>query len=109
MIAIEKTTEAKTRISILGVGNIGLALVDGLIAHGKYRPEQFVLTRRQTFLLDQYKQRSCTVTSDNKLAVQNSALVIVAVRPQQVKGLLEEISSTLIPQLKLVFTGTRRF
>jgi len=82
-------------ITILGTGNIGSSIAEGLLASGGYKPEDIILTRRRTDLLKSYKDRGYTVTGDNPVAVGKADVVILAVRPQQTETILEEISDVL--------------
>jgi pyrroline-5-carboxylate reductase len=83
------------RIAILGTGNLGSSIVNGLLAAKLFSPEQITLTRRKVELLEQFKQNEIYVTGNNKEAVQKSDIILVAVEPQQIDNLMEEISEVL--------------
>lgn len=82
-------------LAILGTGNIGTAIADGLLAAGTVTPETLTLTRRDTDRLEPFRRRGCTVLGDNRAAVRNTDMIIVAVEPQQIDGLLYEIRGEL--------------
>jgi len=82
-------------IAIIGAGNIGMAVARGLLKCGHFSPETITLTRRRIHLLDELKSRGCLVTKDNLKAVQQSDVVIIAVEPQQLNPLLDEIAPRL--------------
>lgn len=84
-------------IAIIGAGNIGLAMAEGLVRSGRYKPSQIVLTRRNVEPLEAAKQKGFVVEADNTKATGSCPVVIVAVEPQQLNGLLTEISATLEP------------
>ena len=83
---------ANKRIAILGSGNIGLSLAKGLVKSGIYQPEQITLTRRNVAALADMAQAGYMVTSDNQQAVSTADIVVLAVLPQQLNKLLDEIS-----------------
>ena len=73
----------KARIAILGAGNIGMAIANGLVESGRFPAKEIILTRRQSRLLDDMKQQGFDVRTSNREAVDAAAIVIVAVEPQQ--------------------------
>lgn len=83
------------KIAIIGAGNIGCAMANGLIESGRFKPDSITLTRRKVALLDKFKEKGFTTTSDNKKAVENSAILIIAVEPQQLNSVLDEFKNLL--------------
>lgn len=84
------------RIAILGAGNIGLSIARGLIASGRFIPENIFLTRRRVHLLSSMKDTGVSISGDNTEAVSASDIVIIAVEPQQLNSLLKEINPLLL-------------
>ncbi len=85
----------ETKIAIIGAGNLGLSLVTGLVDSDKYQASNFILSRRDISKLEDYKNRGFDVTTDNKEAVGKSNIVIIAVLPQKIDVVLEEITGSL--------------
>ncbi len=85
----------ETKIAIIGAGNLGLSLVTGLVESGKYQASDFILSRRNLSKLEEYKNAGYQVTSDNKEAVEKASLIVVAVLPQKIDVVLDEISVVL--------------
>jgi len=83
------------RIAILGTGNIGSSIARGLAASGLHRPQDIILTRRRTELLEDFKKEKFQVMSDNRAAAKTADIIILAVGPQQVEGLVKEIRPSL--------------
>jgi pyrroline-5-carboxylate reductase len=83
------------RIAILGAGNIGLAIARGLAASGRYRPQDITLTRRRVELLEPLKKENFNVLRSNSAAVKTAEIVILAVGPQQLEGLIKELRPAL--------------
>lgn len=91
-------------IAILGAGNLGCSIANGLTASDIFKPSQQILTRRRTDKLDEYKEEGYNVTSDNIDAVKNSDILVACVEPHQLDGLLKEISSALDPERHLLIS-----
>ncbi len=87
--------EVSRRIAILGGGNIARALVEGWLASGIRRPGELSVTRRRPELLQDLAERSVRVLSDNREAVREAGIVVLAVQPGQLRGVLEEIGPAL--------------
>jgi pyrroline-5-carboxylate reductase len=85
------------KIAIIGGGNLGISIAEGLIKSGYTAPENIIVTRRRVHLLDQLKEKGVQTMTNNIDAVEMSDLVIVAVKPHQIKNLLLEIKSKLEP------------
>ncbi|MCZ6715791.1 MAG: pyrroline-5-carboxylate reductase [Gammaproteobacteria bacterium] len=85
----------KLRIAILGAGNIGTAIANGLAKAGTVGADRITLTRRKINFLDDMKAQGFAVCADNKEAIGKSNVVIVAVEPQQLDELMSEIGPAL--------------
>ncbi len=92
------------RLAVLGAGNIGSAIARGLLGAGVCPPDRLTLTRRNTGLLDEFRQRGCTTGSDNVAAVARSTMIIVAVTPQQLNSLLTSIRPVIDPRSHTVIS-----
>jgi pyrroline-5-carboxylate reductase len=83
------------RISIIGGGNLGASLTKGLLKTGDYKKENIIISeireRRRQYL----NEMGFQVTNNNKKAVSEADLIIIAVKPQQVNTLLDEISGSI--------------
>ncbi len=82
-------------ITILGSGNIGLALAKGLVKAGICQPQQLTLTRRNIKALAGYGDEGYHITSDNMDAVKNAGIIVLAILPQQLNAVLEEIQPAI--------------
>ena len=91
-------------IAILGSGNIGSAIAKGFILSSMIKPEQIILTRRNTKLLSAFEKKGCIVLNNNCEAVKKSEIIIIAVPPQQIKGLLQEINFYLNPKKHIIIS-----
>jgi len=96
--------EKKYKISIIGGGNIGSAIAKGFLLSGCISPEQITITRRKTNLLKSFSDKGCNVSKDNKKAVEDSEIIIIAVLPQQLKSLLKQIKNSLNPKKHVILS-----
>lgn len=91
-------------IAIIGAGNIGTAIASGLSESGNFEAGQIILTRRKTELLKPYSERGFDVKASNTEAVENADIILVAVEPQQMDVLLEEINPGLDPERHILIS-----
>jgi pyrroline-5-carboxylate reductase len=92
------------KIAVLGCGNIGSAIANGLVKSESVKPGDIYLTRRDVEHLDKFKKRVVITTSDNKEGVKNSNGIIIGVTPQQLNDLLDEIKSELHSKVKVIMS-----
>lgn len=92
----------KTKIAIIGAGNLGSSLVKGLVQSGKYQPNQFTLTRRDVSKLDLWKEDGFSVTTNNVEAAKKADIIFLAVLPQKINVVLEELKGNLKPNQLVV-------
>lgn len=85
-------------IAIIGTGSLGRAIAEGLVAAGKAKPKRLTLTRRHVGHLDDLKERGFHTTADNAEAVAAAEIVIIAVEPHHLDGVLIEIAGSLEPE-----------
>jgi pyrroline-5-carboxylate reductase len=84
-----------TRIAIIGGGNLGAAMAEGLVDSGFIAAGDLTVTRRNTTLLQSLKEKGVNTGSDNAEAVKNADWIVLAVKPFQVK----EVLSGILPAL----------
>ena len=84
------------KISIIGSGNMGEALISGLIGSGASLAENIICSDIRELKLAQIKEKyGIAVTTDNIEAIGGSDIVILAVKPQIMAPVLKEISEQL--------------
>ena len=77
------------RIAIIGGGRIGEALLSGLLSSG-WR-DIVVTSRREERVAELHERYEVEATTSNPDAVKGAALVVIAVKPQDIEPLLAEI------------------
>jgi pyrroline-5-carboxylate reductase len=83
-------------LCFLGSGNMGEALVSGLVQSGSSRPENIVCTDVREERLEELRSRyGVKTTTDNLEAVRASEVVIYAVKPQLMAEVLKETAELL--------------
>jgi pyrroline-5-carboxylate reductase len=84
------------RIAILGTGQIGEALLAGLLSTGWRKPSEIVATvRREERVSELAERHGVHATTSNIEAVSGSAMIVIAVKPQDFDALLGEIGGIL--------------
>ncbi len=81
------------KIAILGAGNMGGAIAQGLVRAG-VSPETLWLTRRHAELSSELAALGLKVTQDNGAAVADAEVVILAVKPWLVAEVLAPLAQT---------------
>jgi len=80
------------RIAVLGAGKIGEALIGGLLSSGWRDSGDIVASSRREERVTQLAERhGIDATLSNADAAADAALVVIAVKPQDIEGLLGEI------------------
>jgi len=87
----------QTRLAVIGAGNIGVAIARGLCHSGQFDAASITLSRRKIQHLEQWREAGFCIEQDNCTAVGQAEIVIIAVEPRQMKGLLTELTQTLDP------------
>jgi pyrroline-5-carboxylate reductase len=87
----------KKKIAILGGGNLGGAIAEGLIKSQFVSSEQITVTRRNVDAISHLKALGITVTSDNDAAIRSSDVIIVSLKPYNVKEVLEGVKKSFDP------------
>jgi pyrroline-5-carboxylate reductase len=88
--------EIGLKLGILGSGNMGEALVSGLIVSGSARPQEILCTDVRPERLRELEARyGVRTASDNRAAVSQSDVVIYAVKPQLMAEVLKETAEAL--------------
>lgn len=77
-------------VAIIGTGTMGEALLSGVVNAGVVTPERLVCTARRSERCDQIASRyQVSATTDNRQAISGADVVVLAVKPQVVGGLLD--------------------
>jgi pyrroline-5-carboxylate reductase len=78
-------------IAIIGGGNLGTAIAQGLIKSKFVKAENITVTKRNIQSLKKLQEDGVAVTNNNIEAIKNCDTIIFAIKPFQIKEVLEEL------------------
>ena len=95
-------------ITIIGAGNLGLAITNGLLKSGLLNENKLTITKRKLDGLEQFTKKGIEVTSNNKEAAEQADIILLAVQPQQLSSVIDEIKEVLTNKLIIsTLTGVK--
>ena len=94
----------KKKIAILGGGNLGGAIAEGLIKSQFVSSEQITVTRRNVDAISHLKALGVGVTSENDIAIKNSDVIIVSLKPYNVREVLEGVKKHFDPEKHILIS-----
>lgn len=84
-----------SKIAIIGGGNLGTAIAEGLINSSFAKPRDIIVTKRNIKTLQSLQDKGVLVSENNNEAVKFAGLVILAVKPFQVNDVLAGVKANL--------------
>lgn len=95
--------DVSERIAILGAGKIGEALVAGLLSSGEHSAADIIASDRREERLSELSERfGIGTTQDNVESVRHGSLLVIAVKPQDIGELLDEVGSSISKEQTIV-------
>jgi len=94
------------KIVIIGGGNLGTAIAEGLLISKFSKAVEITVTKRNIATLGSLKVKGVTVTDDNTAAVSKCDVIILAVKPFQVSEVLTGIKKELTNKKVLISVVT---
>ncbi|MVT07048.1 pyrroline-5-carboxylate reductase [Chitinophaga tropicalis] len=79
------------KIAIIGGGNLGSAIAQGLLKSGFSQPSDLIITKRNTASLGELQALGVHTTSDNNAAIRQAEIIVVALKPYNVKEVLTQV------------------
>lgn len=90
------------RITFIGGGVMGEAMIKALLAKGVAMPDDITVSdiapQRRKTLAERYNVQ---VTDDNRAAVKKSDFIVLAIKPQELSKVLEQLNGLLSSQIVL--------
>ena len=83
------------KIAIIGGGNLGTAIAEGLIKSKFCKAADIAITKRNITTLKALSDKGVFVTNNNNEAVKKSDLVLLAVKPFQVAEVIAGLKKDL--------------
>ncbi len=90
------------KATIIGAGNIGMALAAGLVESGTCTRQEITLTRRNSKSLEIPGLEGFRTATSNKIAVAEADTIFICVLPQQLNELLQELKDSIDSTKQLV-------
>ena len=83
------------KITIVGGGNLGSAIAEGLLISKFSKASEITVTKRNVSTLRSLKESGVEITDDNPSAVKNAEVIILAVKPFQATEVLNSVKKEL--------------
>lgn len=96
----------KLNVAILGGGNLGTSLANGLIHSMQYTHKDIILTEKRESRINYLISQGFQVTMNNQEATNQSGIIVTSVKPQQFHALALEIKDVITPEHILISTVT---
>jgi pyrroline-5-carboxylate reductase len=94
------------KISIIGGGNLGTAIAEGLLKSKFSKAGDITITKRNVSTLKALKEKGVEISDDNNAAAKKSDVIILAVKPFQVEDVLNGIKKDLTADKILISVVT---
>ncbi len=89
----------KTTIAIIGAGNLGMAIIKGLLSSSLKKDIQIIATKRKLPEKQLFNADNLYFTKDNGEAVQKADVVIFSVQPDQFQTIVSDVKPYLKHQV----------
>lgn len=94
--------ETNKKIAIIGCGNLGLSIVNGLLGSKGFDGKNLTVTKRHPESLFYLQSQGVRVLADNKEAVREADFVILGVKPYNIIPVLQEIQPFLAKEKQVI-------
>jgi pyrroline-5-carboxylate reductase len=91
-------------ISIIGGGNMGSSIAEGLINSKLFNPTNIIISDIRHNHLTSLKDKGVNLTSDNKEAVKKASIILLAIKPYHVNQILNEIKEVIEPSRQILLS-----
>jgi pyrroline-5-carboxylate reductase len=91
------------KIGFIGAGNMATALAGGLLARG-WSPADIALSDASSAPLEPHAARGCFTTTDNRVLLERSDVIVLAVKPQVMSAVLKPLADLAAARRPLVIS-----
>ncbi len=81
------------RLGIVGAGNMATAILAGILAKQLLPPTSITMSNRHMEKLEEPRRKGVCVTKDNAEVVRSSDVIVLAVKPQMMDEVVEDIAA----------------
>ncbi len=85
------------KIAIIGGGNLGSAIAQGLLKSGFSKAGDITVTKRNTSTLKDLRDAGVNIETDNDIAIRGAEIIVVALKPYNVREVLQEFKASFSP------------
>lgn len=86
------------KIAIIGCGNLGLSILNGLLATQIIPPSNITVTRRNINALEELRETGVKISNDNAIAIRDSKIIIIALKPYNILEVLKELKTHFVSE-----------
>lgn len=84
------------RIGFVGCGNMGTAMIRGIISSGKCSKENIIASdKSEEFIKQKKEELGIEIVTDNKKVAESSDIMFLSVKPQFYESVIDEIKSVV--------------
>ncbi|MGX5818093.1 pyrroline-5-carboxylate reductase [Chitinophaga lutea] len=94
------------KIAIIGGGNLGSAIAQGLLKSGFSNAKDIMVTKRNTATLKHLGEQGVQLGTDNAAAIAGADVIVVALKPYNVKEVLSGLRGSFKPGQMLISVVT---
>ncbi len=92
------------KIAIIGGGNLGKAIAQGLLKSGFSTPADLTVTKRNLASLSDLQSIGVQTISDNETAIRGAEVIVVALKPYNVREVLAEVKQAFDPSRQILIS-----
>ncbi|MHB1920605.1 MAG: pyrroline-5-carboxylate reductase [Chitinophagaceae bacterium] len=92
------------KMAIIGGGNLGSSIAQGLLKSNFILPQNLTITKRNIGTLEHFKSQGVSVEKDNLKAIKQSEIILVALKPYNIREILQELKDAFIPGKHLLIS-----
>jgi pyrroline-5-carboxylate reductase len=93
-----------SKIAIIGCGNLGTSIANGLLSNNNIPANHLQVTRRNPTSLHFLKEKGVLVHSDNFKATHESEIIVIGLKPYNILPLLKEIKPHIQPHRQIIIS-----
>lgn len=93
-----------TKIAVIGGGNLGSAIVEGLITSEFCQPSDLIITKRNSATIQHLNKKGVFVTNNNRDAILAAKYIIFAVKPFQIQSVIDDLKDILNPEQHIIIS-----
>lgn len=90
------------RIAIIRAGAMGGALAEGLLKGNIFLPKDVTIANPHEDKLKRFAEIGASITTENQAAIIGADIVVIAVKPQTVRQVLEDIKPSFDPESQVL-------